>query len=416
MNETNPSRTSCPRLQSSEKGTPMRILILSCALWGLPAICFATDRPATPATVVRVLTEAEAGDRVLLSAGTYYARKLLINKPLTLQGAGKGMTIIKRGFRAWQGAEPTGIRIENVSGVTISDLTIRNVTTAGSESYFGILVSVSSACSDITIKNVEVASISWSGEWIGGETGNAIGVKVWSGSALNELRNLTITDCHVHDCRLGSGEAISLGGKVAGFIVSRNVVERIDNIGIDAAGGYAWFNGVPAGGSIRFNTVRNVNTATNPAYAGSKAAAGIYVDGGRRITVADNVINACNFGISISSENRRTNARFNRILRNRISHPTEFAFNVGGDTGTTATGFAFDNFFTGNTVIGSPSEAMVLFGRTRPYFSGSKSNDWTSNTFKWINKPASSPWWTPPAGDIDLGDIESDKTNKRIAP
>lgn len=374
----------------------------------------AVDRPATPATVESVLAAAQSGDRVLLAAGTYDSKKLMISKPLTFKGAGIGKTIVTTGFRAWAGAEPTGIRVENTGGVTISDLTVSGVTTTANEAYFGILVSVSSSLNTMTIENVEVASVAWSGTWSNGKTGNAIGIKVWSGNATNGLDKLTIRNCHVHDCKLGWGEAVSLGGKVTNFTVTKNVVERVDNIGIDAVGGYSWFNGAAANGTISFNSVSKVNTATNPAYNGSKAAAGIYVDGGQKITVSDNTLDACNFGISISSENTGTNARFNQILRNAILQPTEFAFNVGGDTGVSGTGFAFDNVFTGNIVSGSPSQAMVLFGRTRPYVAGSKANDWTSNTFTWKSKPASAPWWTPAAGDIHWGDIQTDATNKRV--
>lgn len=392
----------------------MRTILLCSAFLGMVTVSNAVDRPATPSTVESVLAAAKSGDRVLLAAGTYDAKKLLINKPLTLKGAGKTKTIISKGFRAWSGAEPTGIRVENIGGVTISDLTVSGVTTAGDESYFGILVSVDSALSGLSITNVEVASINWTGTWSSGKTGNAIGIKVWSNNVASGLDKLTITNCHVHDCKLGWGEAVSLGGKITNFTVSKNVVERVDNIGIDAVGGYSWFNGAASNGTISFNTVKGVNTATNPAYAGSKSAAGIYVDGGQKITVADNTIDSCNFGISISSENKNTNARFNQILRNKITLPTEFAFNVGGDTGAADTGFAFDNVFTGNTVTGSPSQAMVLFGRTRPYVLGSKGNDWTSNTFTWKSKPASAAWWTPAAGDIHHGDIQTDTTNKRI--
>ena len=398
----------------------MRILsvgrvMLSCLVaLSMSSLVQAVDRAATPTTVESVLAAANSGDRLVLAAGTYDSKKLMISKPLTLKGAGIGKTIVTKGFRAWAGAEPTGIRVENSGGVTISDLTVSGVTTTGNEAYFGILVSVSSALSGMTINNVEVAGITWSGTWSNGKTGNAIGIKVWSGNTANGLDKLTISNCHVHDCKLGWGEAVSLGGKVTNFSVTKNVVERVDNIGIDAVGGYSWFNGAAANGTISFNTVKSVNTATNPAYNGSKAAAGIYVDGGQKITVSDNTLDTCNFGISISSENTGTNARFNQILRNTITLPTEFAFNVGGDTGLAGTGFAFDNVFTGNTISGSPSEAMVLFGRTRPYVTGSKANDWTSNTFTWKSKPASAAWWTPAGGDIHWGDIQTDTTNKRI--
>jgi hypothetical protein len=394
----------------------MRIILVTFALFGMAfSVCQAAILSATPSNVESKLAAAKSADTVRLAAGLYDSKAFLIEKPLTLEGAGIGKTIITAGFRAWEGAPPTGIHVNDIGGVTIRNLTVSGISTTDGEPYFGILVDVSSALKNITIDKVEVAWISWAGDsWISGMTGNAIGVKVWSGNITNGLDKLTITNCRVHDSKLGSGEAISLGGKVTNFTIKSNIVERVDNIGIDAVGGYEWFNGVAANGTISFNTVRGVNTATNPAYAGDKSAAGIYVDGGQNITVSDNTIETSNFGISISSENTGTNARFNKILKNKIISPTEFAFNVGGDTGTVGTGFAFDNVFTSNIITGSPSQTMILFGRTKPYLAGSKANDWTSNSFTWKNKPSTSGWWTNPAtnADINIGDIQTDKTNK----
>ncbi len=282
----------------------MKAKLISLMLCSVAPVCQAATWQANPNNVDMVLVSARAGDTIQLAAGIYTGKYFLINKPLKLNGAGKAKTIIKSGFRAWAGAGPTGIMVNNTGGVTISNLAVSDVSTAADEPYFGIYVSVSSSLSNIVIDNVDVGNIKWTGNWTNGKTGNGIGVKVWAGSATNRLDKLTIKNAVVHDSKLGSGEAISLGGAITNFSVDHNTVRDVDNIGIDAAGGYSWFAGRPENGLIFYNTVARVNTQNNPAYGGSKSAAGIYVDGGKSINVKWNLVKACNFGISISAENK----------------------------------------------------------------------------------------------------------------
>lgn len=379
-----------------------------------PSTAWAKDYPADPTTVEGVLREAQDGDHVLLAAGDYKGKQIWVRKAITLEGAGREKTTITGGFHADGSPDVTGIRVDS-RGVTIRKLTVKDITNVGNFAYFGILVDVTTPLTDIIIEDVEVTGVRWSGPaWTSGMTGNGIGVKVRAGGSPRSLDRLKISDNYVHDCQLGNGEAISLGGEVTNFAVERNVVDHVDNIGIDAVGGYCWFAGVPARGTIRRNNVRFVDATMNPAYT-LATAPGIYIDGGREITVEDNDIAECNIGVSVSSENVGTNARFNRVLNNRIRRPGRFGFNVGGQNTPDGTkGFAFDNVFEGNKVEGSPTEAMVLFGRTRPWVVGSKANDWSRNTFTWEGTRKGKPWWTPPEGDVEIGDIETDTTNVRV--
>lgn len=75
---------------------------------------------------------------------------------------------------------------------------------------------------------------------------------------------------------------------------------------------------------VRGNIVYNIDTSANPAYGGEQSAAGIYVDGGARITIEQNKVVQSNFGIELASEHsgRATSeivVRNNLLYRNQIA-------------------------------------------------------------------------------------------------
>jgi hypothetical protein len=88
--------------------------------------------------------------------------------------------------------------------------------------------------------------------------------------------------------------------------VTNNSIHDNDNIGIDIAG----FEQVAPPGSVdrarkglvEGNTVYNITSADNPAYAGSLGADGIYVDGGTDVTIQRNLVHDTDIGIEMASE------------------------------------------------------------------------------------------------------------------
>ncbi|WP_341834846.1 right-handed parallel beta-helix repeat-containing protein [Chitinophaga pollutisoli] len=137
-----------------------------------------------------------------------------------------------------------------------------------------------------------------------GRSGHAIEVL---GNTAIAMKNVLVEDNEIHDCNTGYSENLTINGYVDGFIVRRNKIYNAENIGIDAAGGYA-ANTVPAynyarNGVISENILYNIDMTTGPiGVVHGHGAIGIYVDGARNITVERNRIYDCDRGIGVVSE------------------------------------------------------------------------------------------------------------------
>ncbi|HMQ24113.1 MAG TPA: right-handed parallel beta-helix repeat-containing protein, partial [Planctomycetota bacterium] len=121
-------------------------------------------------------------------------------------------------------------------------------------------------------------------------------------SVTRSLAELVIEGNVVHDCDPAPSEAIVLNGNVERFVVQRNDVSDVNNIGIDMIGGETSIN--PAGLVARFGVCRANYVARARHKDVGTPAAGIYVDGGRDIVIEANVVTECNIGIEVGAENR----------------------------------------------------------------------------------------------------------------
>ncbi|MGC8511230.1 MAG: hypothetical protein ACP5PB_10220 [Acidimicrobiales bacterium] len=114
------------------------------------------------------------------------------------------------------------------------------------------------------------------------------------------LQHVVVEGNTVTDLRTGQSESLSVDGAVTDYLVACNVLEDLDNIGIDAVG---WETGPvqPREGLITNNRVANVDTLVNGAYARwdpasrrcvslGENAGGIYDDGATRLWIRDNVV------------------------------------------------------------------------------------------------------------------------------
>ena len=131
------------------------------------------------------------------------------------------------------------------------------------------------------------------------------------------IKQITIDQNHLHDMRTGSSESIAVNGNVSNWVISNNLIERINNIAIDAIGGEgtvaaATIDGriVPSPldaariGWIENNVVDTMSTLGNPAYGGVRSWAGaIYVDGGRSISITGNTVRNSPWAYDIGAEN-----------------------------------------------------------------------------------------------------------------
>jgi hypothetical protein len=248
--------------------------------------------------------------------------------------------------------------------------------------------------------------------------GNAFGLAVY-GDAPEPLRHVVIAGCEIRDCRLGQSESLAINGNVTAWEVVGNRVHDNTNIGIVAIG----YEKTCCGGAsdpvrdrardgiIRGNVVWNCTSTTNPAYGNTPGAGGIYVDGGTRILIENNVCFGNDIGLEIASEHRGqasdyVTARNNLIYRNRIGglflggydrkrgraehnvirHNTFFE----NDTRNSGSGEILfqhrvrDNTFTHNLIIAGPQGRLLT--APRPSQSG--------NTFDYnLWFAADSPRW-----------------------
>ncbi|MCR4690391.1 MAG: leucine-rich repeat protein [Lachnospiraceae bacterium] len=140
-----------------------------------------------------------------------------------------------------------------------------------------------------------------------GETYNCHGIIVKSMSD-KAIKRVLIRDCKLNDLKLGQSEALVVNGNVNGFEICHNEVVDCDNIGIDVIGFEENKSYQATNGNVHHNYVSNICSDPNSnhfnlAYTDA-CAGGIYVDGGKTVTITQNTVVGCDIGIEISSENQ----------------------------------------------------------------------------------------------------------------
>ena len=254
-------------------------------------------------TVNHAAQVAVAGDTVNVRAGLYNEWVNVAHSGsasagfITFQNyAGESPIVDGTGLACCGASGTQGLfTISSKSYVKVSGFEIRNYkTTNNANDSAGIYVEGSG--SNVQILGNKVHDITTTAE---GDNGNAHGIGVY-GRTATPYSYVTISGNEVYNMKTGWSETITLDGNVTHFTVTNNVVHDNDNIGIDAAG----FWGVgPSGhdqamvGTISGNTVYNITSANNPAYAGALGADGIYCDGCSQVTIERNLVHDVDIGI-----------------------------------------------------------------------------------------------------------------------
>jgi parallel beta-helix repeat protein len=241
----------------------------------------------------------------------------------------------------------------STSGNLITVTGSHDITLAGLElcSFTGKYVEgvvVSNGSYNITIKGCKIHDISTTTT-----TGGAHAILV-EGNTNTAITNVTIDSNEVYNINPGYSESVTIVANVDGWSIKNNKVHDIKNIGIDAAGHYNWGCTQAAlnqarNGIISGNIVYNCNSP----YA---SCAGIYVDGGRDITVEKNIVYGSQYGFSIGCENtkdqadNRTPATASgiKLINNLIYNNSEIGIGIGGYNGT-STGKVTDSLVLNNT-------------------------------------------------------------------
>ncbi|WP_433957900.1 DUF1565 domain-containing protein [Cytobacillus horneckiae] len=281
-------------------------------------------------TIKKAALEAKAGTTVFIRKGTY-DEKLVIkhsgtkSKPIIFKPNKNDQVILSgKDVKSAEG-DTSLVTIDSKNYVTISGLTMMDLTTDSTdETVMGIYVTGSS--SHITLENNHVKRIETDAD-----DGNAHGIAVYGTGPMKDINILNNT---VEDLKLGSSEALVLNGNIDGFRVENNLVRRNDNIGIDLIGYEGTSNNKKAdyvrNGVVNNNKVYEITSYGNHAYGEDYSAAGIYVDGGKNITIDNNTIYKCDIGIEATSEHANRYADNISIMNNMIYHNFYTGIALGG--------------------------------------------------------------------------------------
>jgi hypothetical protein len=310
---------------------------------------------------------ARAGDTVLVRQGVY---RELVSPPFSGNATLGFIT-----FASYPGEtatiDGTGLPIPGgQSGLfTISDqgylivegFEIRNYSTNRlSEVPIGIYVQ--GAGRNIELINNHVHDIATRARTTPSQCGSdAFGITVDGTSAPEAIDGLVVSGNEIDHLHTGCSETVSVDGNVEHFAITSNRIHDDDNIGIDAIG----FEGVspdPAfdqarDGEIRGNTVYKITSFGNPDYGPQFSAGGIYVDGGTRITIEQNLVHHVDLGIELASEHRGRVTSHVTARNNVIYADNSNGISIGGfDPGSGGTDHCT---IVNNTLFGDDTKRTV---------------------------------------------------------
>ncbi len=227
------------------------------------------------------------------------------------------------------------LTIHNQSYVRIEGLEIRNFRTAEHRlSPLGINVIGAGSHIELLKNNVHDIENSFQGRDAPGSGGNGFGIAVYGTDAKTPITDLIIDGNEVHHLKTGSSESLVVNGNVTNFRITHNVVHDNNNIGIDVIG-FEHTAPDPAvdqarDGIVSGNLVYNITSRGNPAYRDDESSDGIYVDGGTRILIEQNVMHNVDFGIELASEHKDRATNYITARNNLIYHCHTAGVSIGG--------------------------------------------------------------------------------------
>jgi hypothetical protein len=231
------------------------------------------------------------------------------------------------------------------------------------------------------------------------------GIHVYGSSITTPYSDVIIDGNTLYDCQPGDAETetLTVNGNVTGFQITNNLIHDCNNIGIDMIGGEADVFGKSQGtqnlpvardGICTHNRVYNIHANYSGGYA-----AGIYVDGGQNITLADNVSSANDMGLEVGVENKGYRATGITVEDNILSENTQAGLVLGGYQ--KSVGRVENCIFRNNTVYGNDTQNT---GSGQLLIQYASSNIITNNIFDAV----SSNWLIGSAGGGNLSNLLND--------
>lgn len=188
------------------------------------------------------------------------------------------------------------------------------------------LSNVTGSSSHITLDNNHVQRIETHAD-----DGNGHGIAIYG---TGTMKDITISNNTLEDLKLGASESLVLNGNIDVFKVENYIVRRSDNIGIDLIGYEGISNDKKVdfvrNGIVKNNIVYEISSYGNPAYGEDYDAGGIYVDGGKNITIEKNTVYKSDIGIEATSEHAKKYADNIKIINNIIYENFYTGISIGG--------------------------------------------------------------------------------------
>ncbi len=227
------------------------------------------------------------------------------------------------------------LTVLNKSYIRIEGFEIRNYRTAEHRlAPLGISVMGAGSHIELLKNNVHHIEQNFDGRDAPGRGGNGFGIAVYGTDAKTPISELVIDGNEVHHLKTGSSESLVVNGNVTKFRITHNVVHDNNNIGIDIIG-FERTAPDPAvdqarDGVVSGNWVYNITSRGNPAYQNDESSDGIYVDGGTRILIEQNVIHDVDFGIELASEHQNRATSYTTARNNLIYQCHTAGVSIGG--------------------------------------------------------------------------------------
>jgi hypothetical protein len=320
------------------------------------------------ATVQEAVKRLPAGGTVDIRGGRYFQKIVLAGLSGITVEAYRHERVVLDGsqFKPADGRSAM-VDISNSSHVTLAGLEITDYRTKDLNAMpIGIYVHGSG--DHLTISGNHVHDLGNDNQTMGSFDINAHGIAAYGDNAAHSITDLTISDNTVDHLSLGASETVVVNGNVDGWAITNNDIHDNNNIGIDAIGYESTLSGSnrytdlnrARNGVISGNQVSYIRSQGNPAYyedgGWCNCADGIYVDGGTRIAIRNNVVTGNDIGIEVAAENARGSADHVDVRSNTISNSLYVGIATGGycdgasDCGDVKTGQSHDNTFIGNTL------------------------------------------------------------------
>lgn len=315
-------------------------------------------------TIQKSAVSAPAGSLILIRAGVYKEQVVVgisgtAASPVTFKNY-NNETVVLDGSNFKAG---TMLSVTDKSYLTFNGLIIQNLTGNGVQ---GVLVDATKTggASNLTFRHLTIQNISWTGTaaTVPTEADNAQAFIVY-GHGQNEsnaVSRIILDSSAIRNNITGFSEAISLDGNIDGFSVSNNFVHDNSNIGIAAQGNY----GTSANSLLdqARNGLITGNTCFNniAAYATS---GGIYVDGGKSISIERNISYQNGTGIEVGNE-QNGSASLITVVANVLYLNQEAGLAIGGYTtqtdGQVLNSTVHNNtFFQNNTLLDGTGELVI---------------------------------------------------------